>query len=94
MATQLIFGLIIFFVSYVGTIVLLIETLMWVMRRLDGPTASATTSKMGSSNVTLHRTLSIQANLGRTYQPEGCARNPIEAYQLDFPINAIANRLH
>ncbi len=63
MAAQLVFGLIIFLVSYVGTTVLLIETLMWAMGRLDRPKAPAATPRWALES-RLASTLSVQADLG------------------------------
>ena len=84
MAAQLVFGLIIFLVSYAGTAFLLIEILMWAMGRLDRPKAPAATP-IWTLESRLASTLSYQATLGRTYLSESYARNTIEADQFDHP---------
>ena len=84
MAAQLIFGLIFFFVSYAGTAFLLIEILMWAMSRLDGPTASST-RRGWAVECELPSELSVQVDLGSTYEPEACTTNAITSYQFDLP---------
>ena len=83
MATQPIFGLTIFLVSYVGTTVLLVEILMWAMRRLDNRKASAK-GQSWAVECQLATELSVQADLGRACQPEGYMRTSTEAYQFDL----------
>lgn len=83
MATQVIVALIIVVVSYVGTGVLLLGIVTWVMRRLDDPAASAT-EQCRAMQCQLASTLSIQADLGRRYPPEGCMRKTIEADQFGY----------
>jgi hypothetical protein len=87
MAAHLVFGLIIFLVSYAGSAFLLIEILMWAMGRLDRPKAPAATP-IWALESRLASTLSYQATLGRTCQPEGYMITTSEAHQFDFPARA------
>jgi len=84
MAAQLIFGLIIVLASYAGTAFLMIELLMWVMRRLDDPKASATRRRWAVERQ-LALELSIQANLAHMYPSEQRMSNIIAADQFGHP---------
>jgi hypothetical protein len=91
MAAQLVFGLIIFFVSYAGSAFLLIEILMWAMGRLDRPKAPAATP-IRTLESRLASTLSYQQDLGRTCEPEGHMITTSEEFQFDFPARADCQR--
>jgi len=78
MAAQLIFGLIILFVSCAGTAFLLIEILMWAMRRLDNPSASSR-SRMSAVEYQFASTVSVQATLAQNYPLEAQVVSNIEA---------------
>jgi hypothetical protein len=78
MTAQLIFGLALWFVSYAGTAFLLIEILMWAMRRLDDPGASSR-SRMSAVEHQFASTMSVQAKLARNYPLEAHMISNIEA---------------
>ena len=88
MATQVILASILFVLSYVVIGVVLIEIALWVMRRLDDPAASAT-GRSRAVECQLASTLSFQADLGRTYPPESCMGNTIEADQFGYPRTSV-----
>ncbi len=68
MPAQFILGLIIFFVSYIGTAFLLTEALVWVMMRLDDRRASARSAMPAIENViAVNATTPCQANQPRIY---------------------------
>ncbi len=81
---QVVLGLIIFFVSYIGTALLMIELLMWVMSRLDDPAASSR-SRVSAIGCELASSISVQANLALAYVPERDSSGNIEADQFDCP---------
>jgi hypothetical protein len=86
-ATQLIFGLTIFLVSYVGTTVLLIEILMWAMKRLDDRKAS-TKAQSWAVECQLASDLPVQTDPGLTCPLESYVTITTEAYQFDLPAKA------
>jgi hypothetical protein len=78
MAAQLIFGLALLLVSYAGTTFLLIEILMWAMRRLDDPRAYSR-GRMPEVEHQVASTVSVQAKLAWSYPPEAQVVSNIEA---------------
>ncbi len=78
MAAQLIFGLALLLVTYAGTTFLLIEILMWAMRRLDDPRAYSR-SRMSAVEYQFASTVSVQASLARSYPLEAHIISNIEA---------------
>jgi len=87
MAAQMVFGLIILFVSCAGTAFLLIEILMWAMGRLDDTRASSR-SRMSAVEYQFASTISVQAKLARSFPLQGFIVSNIEAkgaHQQDNP---------
>ena len=78
MAAQLIFGLALLLVSYAGTTFLLIEILMWAMRRLDDPRAYSR-GRMSEVEHQVASTVSVQAKLAWSYPLEAQVVSNIEA---------------
>ncbi|MGO9120059.1 MAG: hypothetical protein ACLQPD_20900 [Desulfomonilaceae bacterium] len=78
MAAQMMFGLALLVVSYAGTAFLLIEILMWAMRRLDDPRASSR-SRMSAIEYQFASTISVQAELARSFPFEAHIVSNIEA---------------
>jgi len=77
MTAQIAFGLIVLFLSYAGTAFLLIEILMWVMRRLDNPRVSPK-SAISVVEYQFESGISVQADLARTYLFEDYMMSNIE----------------
>jgi hypothetical protein len=78
MAAQLIFGLALLLVTYAGTTFLLIEILMWAMRRLDDPRAYSR-SRMSAVEYQFASTVSVQATLAQNYPLSAHMISDIEA---------------
>jgi hypothetical protein len=78
MADQLIFGLALLLVSSAGTTFLLIEILMWAMRRLDDPRAHSR-GRMYEVEHQVASTVSVQAKLAGSYPLEAHIISNIEA---------------
>jgi hypothetical protein len=78
MAAQLIFGLALLLVSCAGTTFLLIEILMWAMRRLDDPRAYSR-GRMYEVEHQLASTVSVQAKLAGSYPLQAHIISNIEA---------------
>jgi len=100
MPAEAVLGLIIFFVSYIGTALLMIELLMWAMRRLDNP-AAPSRSQMTAVQRKLASTISVQANLA-AYLPEhdgtgslgvdqfACPGTPVPQFELSQDFDELA----
>ncbi len=83
MATQPVLLLVIFMVSFAGSVLLMVEILVWVMGRLDNPRASK--GRNGAIEPQRVSTLHVQEDFARGYPHQGYIISTIEANRSRYP---------